>query len=660
MLKKLLGRHRVLRLGATIVGASALAVGFASPAFAAQSVNNGNGGNTNADNYLIVQGGSNTAYLMMQAEADIFNQAPGCDLVGAGGTDAQPLDYGCPGYTDSQGVVASSATVTTFTGVSVTNAFKTIHLTGTAAQISALAIGNQLTDSGTGGGNVIPQADPIKTLVVQSTTTAKVKLAFAPTGTDASDSIVVNTNAQQGENGYAQWGAENPFNDVAVEEASYGSGNGIGELEATGGSHSASLVNPDTETTNPSGVNVSPIDSARSSAAPNLGAYSAGGNYQGLNFVAYGMDAVSFLTWNKFDGVTTDASQCLATIGAGNVSSATILNEIFNETYSGGQPTLTWHGLDSACTSTNPVYAYWAQSGSGTQKTWASVTGASSSGFPQKQVIFENETSAILANSDGSTAATINGTGTNGHTPIGDVIFFFSYGAFSHKCAPNLTTSSTSYLSSTDVNCAGTSTVPTTPNSVQLGTEINGIQVNPTTIQDQLPGFTGGFKGDRLIYNVYSDGENSTNIPTTNAATLNFVSEDGFLCKPATNTDVNPNDGNTYRADIDTALEGQGFLPIPLTVENGQNATTGNYFTTAQPTGIPHPAWSVLSGSAYGPTAEATLGFPAADIDTDYTAVQGTYANVLLDGATAPSVTASASSPVGYCITETTDGATNQ
>ena len=43
MLKKLLGRHRAMQIGVTLLGASALAVGFASPAFAAQSVNNGNG-----------------------------------------------------------------------------------------------------------------------------------------------------------------------------------------------------------------------------------------------------------------------------------------------------------------------------------------------------------------------------------------------------------------------------------------------------------------------------------------------------------------------------------------------------------------------------------------------------------------------------------------
>jgi hypothetical protein len=107
MLKKLLGRHRFVRIGATIVGASALAIGFASPAFAAQNVNNGNADNATSLNYLIVQGGSNTAYPVMQAEADIFNSAPGCDLVGVTSTSAptgdQPLDYGCPGFNDSEG-----------------------------------------------------------------------------------------------------------------------------------------------------------------------------------------------------------------------------------------------------------------------------------------------------------------------------------------------------------------------------------------------------------------------------------------------------------------------------------------------------------------------------------------------------------------------------
>ena len=61
MLKKLMARPRVLRLGAGLLGASVLAVGFASPAFANQS----GGGNAPSANYNIYQGGSNTTYLMM-------------------------------------------------------------------------------------------------------------------------------------------------------------------------------------------------------------------------------------------------------------------------------------------------------------------------------------------------------------------------------------------------------------------------------------------------------------------------------------------------------------------------------------------------------------------------------------------------------------------
>ncbi len=306
MLKKLLGRHRVTRIGATIVGASVLAVGFASPAFAAQSVNNGNGGNTNADNYLIVQGGSNTTYLLMQQEADLFNTAPGCNLVGSGSPGAQPLDYGCPGYNDTEGTAASAETTAQFTAT-FTAGVKKITLTPVSpATLAELAPGQFATDSA----HAISEADPFNTA---NTTTGRVKLRFATSAAATSDTITVTVGQQQGENGYAQWGQDNPFNDVAVEEPSYGSGNGIGELEGTGGSHSANLVNPDTETA-VTGVNVSPIDSARSSAAPSLAAYASGGNYQGLNFVAYGMDAVSYLTWNKFDGVATDASKCLATI----------------------------------------------------------------------------------------------------------------------------------------------------------------------------------------------------------------------------------------------------------------------------------------------------------------------------------------------------------
>ena len=91
MLNRLLGRHRSLRIGATIVGASALALGVASPAFAAQNVNNGNADNANAQNNIVVMGGSNTTFLVMSDLSELFNKATGCDTVGVSPTNNRSI-----------------------------------------------------------------------------------------------------------------------------------------------------------------------------------------------------------------------------------------------------------------------------------------------------------------------------------------------------------------------------------------------------------------------------------------------------------------------------------------------------------------------------------------------------------------------------------------
>jgi hypothetical protein len=640
MLNRLLGRHRKLRIGATIVGASALAVGFASPAFAAQSVNNGNADNANAQNNIVVMGGSNTTYLVMQDLSKLFNDASGCDLVGVA-PNAQPLDYGCPGLNGEQGQTQPAALTHTYTvNVKAGNKGKKVTLSG--AGLTDLFPGNQVTDSA----GVIPVADPLATV---NTSTGAATLEFAPTGAATGDTLTVNYDPQQGENGAVSWGNENPFNDVLVQEPAYGSGNGILELEGTG---SSSVVGHSATIDDPAGVgpvNVSPLDAARSSRAPSL---KVGGDFQGLNFVAYAEDAVSYDYWTKFNGVSTDASKCLSFIGAANIST-TMLKTIWNETYSAGVPSVTWQSLDPGAPLTscpnNPVYAYWTQSGSGTESTWASATGASfpgaASNWPSRQIIFENETSAILGNAD--------------KAPISDVISFFSYGSYSVKCTPNLTPSNSKYLQSTNTACTGTSTNSSVPNVLQMGTDWDGTQLNPTSINNQLPGLEGAsFKGDRLIYNVYADGQNS-NLPESSPATLNAISEDGFLCKPSTTTDIDGLTGETYRTEIDQALTANGFLPLPqLQVEDGQgDSNVAGYNSTA--TGINTPAWNGTNGlknSKYNAANEtgSPWNFAAANVDTDNSAIQGTYSAE--DGSSTPTtVTASPTAPVGFCITETTD-----
>ena len=52
------------------------------------------------------------------------------------------------------------------------------------------------------------------------------------------------------------------------------------------------------------------------------------------------------------------------------------------------------------------------------------------------------------------------------------------------------------------------------------------------------------------LYTVYSDGTNS-DIPVSNPATINFASEDGFICK------VNTADGTAKGAQIIDPITGQ-------------------------------------------------------------------------------------------------------
>ena len=175
-------------------------------------------------------------------------------------------------------------------------------------------------------------------------------------------------------------------------------------------------------------------------------------------------------------------------------------------------------------------------------------------------------------------------------------------------------------------------------------------------IEAQLPGSTAiPFPGDNFLYNVYSDGSNP-DIPASSPAALNAGSEDGFMCKPSTSHDVDPNTGATYRTEINAAITAQGFFPLPLEVEDGQSATTGVYGTTGS--GIPNPAWSDgLSASAYNATKEAgqPLELPGGRPGHRQLGISGTYAGVYDDGTTG-NATASPAAPVGYCLTLSTDG----
>ncbi|MEI7963360.1 MAG: hypothetical protein WCI42_05975, partial [Verrucomicrobiota bacterium] len=110
----------------------------------------------------------------------------------------------------------------------------------------------------------------------------------------------------------------------------------------------------------------------------------------------------------------------------------------------------------------------------------------------------------------------------------------------------------------------------------------------------------------RLLYNVYANGSNA-NLGAASAATMNFVGENGFLCRPDTVTDIDATTGVSYRSEINAAILSEGFYPISA------GASTGVINTTPVDMGtLSHPAAGTTSASKYAPYTDGrstTSGF---------------------------------------------------
>ena len=147
--------------------------------------------------------------------------------------------------------------------------------------------------------------------------------------------------------------------------------------------------------------------------------------------------------------------------------------------------------------------------------------------------------------------------------------------------------------------------------------QVNGIAATETTILENT------FPIDRLLYNVYSNGSNS-NIPAANAATINYVSEIGFICNPnrgKSTAAVDSITGSNYVNEIQSIILAAGFYPL------SSGAATGTVTQTEIDEGHVGNPGSGLIGSRYAP------------YDTFGTASNG--------------------DPMGFCLVTTTDGNAN-
>jgi len=479
---------------------------------------------------------------------------------------------------------------------------------------------------------------------------------------------------------------DNPINDVAVEEPPMGSSNGIAQLEL-GRNQANTGIGTAFSTTNQQ--QVSTINYARSSRDP-----SSGNDIQGLNFVAYAKDGVAPLIWSEANSVKAPFAKGILTTGG---LSTPQLQAIYNGT------DYDWAQLGA--TKSAPIYVYSAQEGSGTQSTFKTFLGFDPSASTNKvnctdpaatgdkattagytvagaktvtpwpaataltgcegpQIIFENEDASILANATPSTESPIASawsTENGSASPILNSVFFYSWGKFSLQCegikeqVSYLDKTSTKLAVKEGTNC-GSEALPTGYKPTL--TSVNGVAASPATILA-----TSGdsvYPIDRFLYNVYSNGSNA-NIPEATAATLNYVSEVGFLCKPQTvngaaeatlpaetdgafapdtntNDIVDPATGLWYHDEIFNQILASGFLPVNAVAGAGiADTTDGAALPNENAANATHTAYSLLSASGYG---AAYLGADAPGQTSNTSIPTGT-------------------SMPGYCILSTTDGNSN-
>ena len=337
---------------------------------------------------------------------------------------------------------------------------------------------------------------------------------------------------------------ENPSNDVAMQEPPLGSSNGITQLE-----------NQAPTSTPP--VPVAPSNFARSSRALKAG------DLAGLNFVSYAKDGVSWFHFTEIDGKPT------ASANVNNLTSAQ-LTAIANGHVAGG--ITNWNQVPGGINA--PILVFAAQAGSGTESTWESAVGANwaltaikeSKTGTTNHVVFENEDRQI-----------IQATSTNSANPssyIGNIIFLFSYGKYTVSCTTGPKV------------CGGTPMPGTTsskPTKAVIG-QINGVAPTTQTILCTTVGPTcpkGPFPVPRFIYNIYANSHAASDSPAllpATPATLNFVSEAGFICKPNTSV-LDPVTGLSVRSEITATISGAGFIPLPSVT----NEDTGVNFPATFP-----------------------------------------------------------------------------
>jgi len=419
---------------------------------------------------------------------------------------------------------------------------------------------------------------------------------------------------------------ENPVNDSVTEQSPVGSNLGITQLQDQGAHGVTSTVPVAND-----------INYARDSRA------AKSSDLKGLNFVAYAVDALSWFHYTKVGGAKSASGKVK------DLSKADLIG-IWNGTID------NWSQVGG---SNAPIVVYTDPEGAGTQSTWknylgfdpstpsnavncavAGTGGLAGTNCAGPEIISQDEDAQIgttPALQSGQTQLTVGGvTFTSAAQIQADAIFYFDHGNFEVSCGAK----------GKSPSCGGSPLSAGT--QVALGT-IDSVPLSEGNI------LNGTWPVARYLYTVYSNGSNA-NIPEASAPTLNYVSENGFLCKPQTldqsantastsNQIEDPSTGTWYRTEIANAILAQGFYPISSGLSSGTVTST-----PIDEQAVTHGARSLLTA----------LDNPSDPTHTKaYGEIYQEGADTGLSYATNDAAQDTNGQAIGFCLVTSTDGNAN-
>jgi len=252
---------------------------------------------------------------------------------------------------------------------------------------------------------------------------------------------------------------------------------------------------------------VAHVDFAVNTSAPD------GSVCTGTHYVAFARDGIS---WEAFPGVTGGATASMnnkngtCSKAGGFCLSQADLQGIFI--------TCSITNWDQVGAANAPIAIYTLTSAYGTRKAWDTFLGGDSSHcIPANQqathIIPQTTDAPIFANGDQATA-----------------IFYWSYGSYEANVAPS-------------------------KDGSKLGA-IDGVAITTKTIGN------GSFPFGRFVYNVYCTNQCATG--ASSAAAVNYVGEQGWICKTSANHSVDPITGQNFATLINKAISANYFVPLKL------------------------------------------------------------------------------------------------